>query len=291
MVETKKDIWTIKRILEWTSSYLKSKGCGTPRLDAEALLAHCLSVSRVELYLNFDTPLTISEREAYRNLVLRRACREPVALIIGQKEFWSLPFKVKRGVLIPRPDSETLVEVAVQELRHLKEPLALDIGVGSGAISLSILKEVPCANIVGVDISKAAIELSINNAHNLGFGDSFLPLLTDMTSCFKSGPIFDMILSNPPYIPSAEVPALSPEIVNFEPISALDGGTDGLDFIRTIANESHKHLSESGSLALEIGEGQFEAVSEILNLSGFYRAPVPYRDLSGKIRVVKALLS
>ena len=192
MVDTKKDIWTIKRILEWTSTYLKSKGCDTPRLDAEALLAHCLSVPRVQLYLNFDTPLTINEREAYRNLVMRRACREPVALIIGQKEFWSLPFKVKRGVLIPRPDSETLVEVVVQELRHLEEPFALDIGVGSGAISLSILKEVPCANIVGVDINKAAIELSINNAHDLGYRDRFFPLLTDMTSCFISDPIFEI---------------------------------------------------------------------------------------------------
>lgn len=286
--DTGKDIWTVKRILEWTAGYLASKGCETPRLDAEVLLAHCLKLTRVGLYLNLERPLSHSEKNSYRKLVIRRSTREPASLIVGCKEFWSLPFKVLQGVLIPRPDSETLVEVVIEELRHFRNPFALEIGVGSGAISICVLRETSDTNVVGTDINPLALELAVRNARDLGCDQRFFPLKADLLSPFRKSAIFDVIYSNPPYIPSRDIPSLAPEIVNFEPVDALNGGDDGLRIISHIIDESPKYLHTGGSLILEIGDGQADSVNWIIESGGLYDRAVFRRDLAGKVRVIKA---
>lgn len=288
--DARKDVWTVKRILEWTSGYLESKGCETPRLDAEVLLGHCLELTRVGLYLNLERPLSHSEKNSYRELVKRRSMREPASLIVGIKEFWSLPFNVFRGVLIPRPDSETLVEVVIDELRRFRIPFALEIGVGSGAISISVLRENYDTTIVGTDVNPLALELAVRNARDLGCDQRFFPLRADLLGSFRNDPVFDLIFSNPPYIRSGDIALLAPEIVHFEPINALDGGDDGLRIITRIINMAPIHLRRSGSLILEIGDGQAEAVNEIIQISGCFSETVFFRDLAGRIRVIKAFV-
>lgn len=281
-------MWTVKRVLEWTTEYLDSKGCDTPRLDAEVLLGHCLDLSRVGLYLNYERPLSNPERDSYRKLVVRRASREPVSLIIGRKEFWSLPFKVIQGVLIPRPDTETLVEVTLREMERFPEPNILEIGVGTGAVSICLLHENPRATVFGVDINPLAIELSVVNARNLGLKDRFIAIQTDLSVAFRTGPLFDIIISNPPYIPSYDIERLAPEIVHFEPVSALNGGPEGLDIIHDIIANAPDFLSQSGCVILEIGENQSKPVESMFRATGRYTATDFFRDLSGKIRVVRA---
>jgi release factor glutamine methyltransferase len=288
--DNKKDVWTVKRILEWTTDYFESKGCDTPRLDSEVLLGYCLNLSRVQLYLNYERPLSTAERDTYRELVLRRASREPVSLIVGNKEFWSHPFKVLPGVLVPRPDTETLVEVVVNELASCNKPMALEIGVGSGAISVSVLLENPNVSIIGIDISRSAIDLSLENARLLGCADRFFVVLSDLTSAFRRGPLFNVIFSNPPYIRTSDITNLAPEIVKFDPMSALDGGADGLDFFRIIGEQAAEFLSPGGSLILETGDGQSSDVAEILETTGRYRKITFQRDLGGRTRVVRAVI-
>lgn len=287
----RKDIWTVRRILGWVTDYLESKGCDTPRLDAEVLLGHCLKMSRVELYLNYERPLSDAERDSFRELVYRRSRREPVSLITGKKEFWSIPIRVSRGVLIPRPDTETLVEATVSELSEFQNPLALEIGVGSGAISVAILKENPNARIVGVDINLKATEVSFQNASANGCSDRFMPLAADLTSAFRPGPLFDVIFSNPPYIPTDLISGLAPEVVNFDPISALDGGPDGLDYFRRIVHEAPWFMSRNGRLIMEIGDDQHDSVKSIVEAEGKYSDITFHRDLTGTIRVIKVCAS
>ena len=288
--ESVKDVWTVRRILGWTTVYLESKGCETPRLDAEVLLSRCLNMTRVDLYLNFERPLSNSERDSYRGLVSRRAQREPVSLIIGKKEFWSIPFFVAPGVLIPRPDTETLVETVLSELQEFHNPRILELGVGSGAVSIAILKEKPSLGIVGVDINELAIELSLKNASANNCSDRLTLLMADLMGAFRTGPVFEIIFSNPPYIPTESIAGLTPEIYRFEPLTALDGGVDGLDCIRKIVHEAPDYLTPRGRLILEIGDDQSEAVLSIVEAEGRYVDATLHRDLTGNVRVVKACL-
>ncbi len=272
----------------WTTSYLESKGCETPRLDAEVLLGQCLKMSRVELYLNFERPLTNFERDSYRSLVSRRAQREPVSLIIGKKEFWSIPFCVVPGVLVPRPDTETLLETVLNELRGSENTRILELGIGSGAVSIAILKEKQSVEIVGVDINGLAIELSRENALANDCWDRLTLVMADLTGAFRKGPLFEIIFSNPPYIPTDSITGLAPEISNFEPLAALDGGKDGLDCIRKIVHEAPNLLASGGRLIFEIGDGQSEAVLSIVDAEDKYIDATLRRDLTGSVRVVKA---
>ncbi len=286
--EPKNDVWTVRRILGWTTGYLESKGCDTPRLDAEILLGHSLKMSRVQLYLNFDRPLSNDERDSYRELVSRRARREPVSLITGKKEFWSIPIMVEAGVLIPRPDTETLVEVVLNELIRYRNPCALEIGVGSGAVAAAIMVENKSVTIVGTDTNKQAALLSRKNAFANGCSDRFMPVIADLASPFGEGPLFHIIFSNPPYVPTESILSLAPEIGRFEPLSALDGGKDGLDYYRRIVHEASRFLAHDGRLVLEIGDGQAQSVQSILENEGLYSDITFHRDLTGAIRVIKA---
>lgn len=282
--------WTIGAILEWTAGYFTQKGIVSARLDAEVLLASALGVERLYLYLNRERPLSSDERERYRTLVGRRARREPLALITGTKEFWSIPLRIIPGVLIPRPETELLVEVVAAQIKNLPSPALLEIGTGSGAVAIALARECPHAHILATDIHVPGLNTAAVNARNAGVAQGIGFVASNFFDALRPGQMFDVICSNPPYVPSGVIDTLEPEIVNFEPRRALDGGPDGLDVIRLLAENSGRFLREQGALILEIGDEQEEAVQEILSLRGALRNIQILRDLSGKPRVVKGTL-
>lgn len=279
--------WTIKSVLDWTAQYFASKGVGSPRIDAEVLLAHCLGKDRLYLYLNLEKPLSLQERDRYRELVRRRAAREPVALIVGSKEFWSIQFKVAPGILIPRPDTEILVEAVLEEIRSVADPRVMEIGTGSGAVAVSILHDKQQATIIATDIDVPALGMASLNAREAHVGGAFHCVASDIFSAIRPGEKFDVICSNPPYIPTQDIPALEPEITEFEPIRALDGGPDGLDVIRRIARDARNYLKDQGAIIMEVGDGQADSVADILSELCGCRTIRKFLDLSGKQRVVK----
>jgi release factor glutamine methyltransferase len=258
------ETWTVLKVLQWTAGYLKEKGIEGGRLDAELLLSDALSLDRVGLYLNYDRPLTTAELGFFRQRVGRRARREPLQYILGRVEFWSLPFVVNPAVLIPRPDTEILVEEALK--RASAEAAILDVGTGSGAIAVALAHELPGAAVEGVDISPAALEVAAENARRNGV-DGRVRLGEADLARLPEGP-FDLIVSNPPYIPSDELAALMPEVRDFEPRLALDGGGDGLESYRLLARQAPSRLRSGGWLLLETGAGQAPAVRELLAEAG-----------------------
>lgn len=283
-MEKAKSSWTIAAILTWTKQYFSEKGVDNPRLDAEVLLSHVLGKDRLYLYVNFDQPLSPTELEAFRAAVKQRAMRMPVAYITGSKEFMGLDFSVSPAVLIPRPDTEILVEAALTRLSKIEYPQVLDIGTGSGAIIISVLSNLPSTQGTAVDISKEALAVAADNAKrngvtsrlNLQQGDLFSPV---------QGQRFDAILSNPPYIPVADIEGLEPE-VRREPSLALAGGKDGLDYYRRIVKEGPEYLKQGGFIALEVGAGQAEAVARLADEQGRMTAVDIIKDYSGIDRVV-----
>jgi len=277
--------WTLRDVLQWTTDYFARKGVQTARLDAEVLLAHSLGVDRLYLYLNLERPLSPEERSNYRRLVSRRAAREPVALITGKKEFWSIPLRVVAGVLIPRPETEILVEVVLEEIGPKGSPRILEIGTGSGAIAIVIMKERPDAWIVATDVNRLAIQTASLNARSAQVGPSLVA--TELFAAFKAGPVFDVVCSNPPYIPTDVIPILAPEVCQYEPRSALDGGPDGLDVVRDMAWDARQFLRDGGALILEIGDGQQEEVRRLLTDAEFREIRF-FPDLAGIPRVVRA---
>jgi release factor glutamine methyltransferase len=256
------------------------------RLDAELLAARAFSRTRVELYTHFDQPLGDPELAAYRGLVQRRMAGESVAYILGRKEFWSLDLEVDARVLVPRPDTETLVEQALEWLKAMpaseRALRVADIGTGSGALALALKKERPGDEVFAVDISTDALDVARGNASRLGLEVTFLQ--GDLVSPLAGLDRFNMIASNPPYIPSQDIAGLSPE-VRREPILALDGGEDGLSLVRRLASDARNVLSPGGALAMEIGAGQAAEVMEILRGTG-YAGVGARRDLAGIERVV-----
>jgi release factor glutamine methyltransferase len=282
--------WTIKEVLEWTADYFKTKGISTGRLDAEVLLAHCLSVDRLHLYLNMDRPLVPDERARFRALVRRRAAREPVALITGSKEFWSLRLHIVPGILIPRPDTEILVEAILDEIGENPSPTVMEIGTGSGAVALSLAREKPAAFVLATDVDPLAISTARVNARAAGIEGPVNFLVCDLFTAIREAAAFDVVCSNPPYIPRDAIAELEPEITSFEPIRALDGGPDGLDIIRELARQAGTYLKPGGALLVEIGDSQEETVREIFSSVGGLREVSVTRDLAGKPRVVKGRL-
>lgn len=284
MKEVKKEIWTIKKILTWTEKFFAQKGLDTPRLDAEILLAHALLISRIKLYIDFERPLTKDELEKFRKIVLRRANNEPTAYIIGKKEFMGLPFKVNKNVLIPRPETEILVEIALNRLLQEKAPTILDIGTGTGAIINSLLYYHQELLGTGVDISKEAIMLAKENAEHLKVHQRARFLEGDLFSPLKEKEKYNAIISNPPYIPTKDIPSLMKDVKDYEPHLALDGGKDGLDFYRKIIKKAGTFLKKDGFLALEIGEEEAEPIIS-LQAKPFTKSEI-HLDLNGKKRVI-----
>ena len=277
-------IWTVRDVLEWTVNYLAEKGLPFPRQDVEYLLSYVLKTTRLKLYMLLDRPMSRSELNLFKQLVKRRVKREPLQYITGVAYLWKYEFLVDRGVFIPRRETETLIEVAGKNLKG-KEAFIADVGTGTGCILLSLLKDNPRLRGVGTDISKKAAELFLKNRARLRLADRAFIAIADCLSCFPKEPIFDAVVSNPPYVKSDEIPKLQDEISLYEPREALDGGRDGLAFIRRLIKEAPAYVKEGGFVAIEVGEGQAEAVKFLMKQAGLQRIEI-HRDLSHIERVV-----
>jgi len=278
--------WTVLKVIQWTTEHLQKKGFDNARLEAEVLLAQLLGIDRMGLYLNYDRPLKEEERTAYREMIQRRTAAEPIAYIVGAKEFWSMRFKVSPECLIPRPETEHLVEEAVRIGKGLKPPLrALEIGHGCGSVAIALAKELEGAEIVATDISPGACSLARENAEAHGVQGRIKFVLGDLFAPGE-GP-FNLICSNPPYIPTAEVLKLAPEVRDYEPLTALDGGEDGLRFFKEIARGASGFLVSGGWLLLEMGQGQAPQVAAILQGQGFVHIDLT-PDYAGIKRVIRA---
>jgi release factor glutamine methyltransferase len=304
---------TVLEVIQRSSDFLARKGVDSPRLQAELLLAHVLQTPRMKLYLNFERPLTKSELETLRGLVKRRGEREPLQHIVGLTSFCGLEIAVNRDVLIPRPETELLAEEAWKFLLaasggntgpefpsprsspldgrgegvNRPSPVVLDFGTGSGCLALAIAVKCPQAVVHAIDISEAALELARENALRLGLAERVLFHAGDGFNALPDGAGFDLIVSNPPYIPSAEIETLQQEVRDHDPQLALDGGMDGLDFYRRLAVEAVPRLKPGGKVMLEHGDGQGDAVAKLLTQHGWTVESV-LKDYSGRGRILIA---
>lgn len=285
------ETWTILRLLKWTTAYFKSHHIEQPRAAAEILLAHTLGLGRVDLYVQYDRPLESHELELFKGLIQRRIQREPVAYIVGKKEFWSMDLKVTSDVLIPRPETETLVEAAFTIIPPEPGPAPLkilDLGTGSGAIVLAIASERPDHSFYAVDRSEKALAVATDNARTLELDKTITFLQGNWFDPVRDrGRYFDVIVSNPPYISSHEFEVLPPEITQYEPREALKGGSDGLEAIRLIIKEASYYMVPGGWLLFEIGYDQWVAVEKLIARSGAYSEWAVIKDYSGHDRVVR----
>jgi len=284
--------WTIIKILSWTESYFKDHPIDSPRLTAEMLLAHCLGIKRLDLYLQHDRPLQKDELSRFKSFIKRRILNEPVAYITGEKGFFESDFKVAKEVLIPRPDTETIVEKALGILNagqdNLKPMRILELGTGSGAIIVSLVKAVPHHLYFACDISEKAILMAKKNADKIipqMMNDRISFFAGDWFSSLNENKLFDLIISNPPYIPTKDIQTLQPEIRQFEPLLALDGGRDGLSCFKTILNDAHRYLVPGGILLLEMGFDQKEGVQNISKQYPRYQSIEFIKDMAGHNRV------
>lgn len=285
-----KPVWTIIKILDWTKQYFTDRGVENPRLDAEVLLCAVLQCERIKLYMDFERPLTAAELAQYKNYVARRGQHEPLAYILGEKEFMRNSFKVTPATLVPRPETELLVESLIKAAQGLKadgDVKVLDIGTGSGAIIVSLLDYLPHAKGVGVDISVDALIVAEENSRRIGVRERAGFVQSDLFSRVPADKKFDIIVSNPPYIPAADIAGLAKDVQK-EPIGALDGGTDGLDFYRRIISEAMDHMADEGILAFEVGINQAQVVAELCRKAGF-KATAIREDYAGIERMVFAV--
>lgn len=281
----------ISGALSWGSHLLREGRIESPRLIAELLLRKALKIDQVEVYLYPDRELTQPQFASYKSLINRRIRGEPTQYILGSREFWSLDLRVTPEVLIPRPETELLVE---ETLKIFKEGRDLDlrfmeVGTGSGAIAIALAKELKRCCILAEDVSWRAILLAKENARSYGVSGNIHFVVGDLFSPLKEGrSSFDLILSNPPYIPTATIDTLLREIAEFEPRIALDGGPDGLGFFRRIVMGAGSFLKDGGWLMLELGGEQGEAVAEMIRDTGFFESPCIIKDHSGVDRVIWA---
>lgn len=283
--------WTIIKLVQWATAYFNDHDIDSPRATAEILLAHALNVRRIDLYLRYDQPLIPAELEHFKSLIKRRLNREPVAYILGSKEFWSMDLRVTRDVLIPRPETECLVEKSLEWLAEESKPESkhiLELGTGCGAVILALARENPRHSYWATDISINAVRVARQNAKQNGLdgkvhfinGDWFAPLRS------KPG-VFDLIVSNPPYIKSGDLTRLQPEIHAFEPLLALDGAADGLHCLRHIIQSAHLFLKPRGVIILEIGHDQKALLKQMIAERGQYEEINFFQDYSGYDRILQ----
>lgn len=283
------DVWTIRRVLAWSADDLKKRGSTSPRLDAELLLGRVLKMDRVGLLLDAERPLAKPELTAYRELHQRRRVGEPVAYLLGVREFYGRPFRVDKRVLIPRPDTEALVEVALERTRRLSLcARVLDLCTGSGCVAVSLARERPTTRVLGADLSADALVVAVENGIRLGAVNCGF-VRSDLFGAFREGrDRFDLITANPPYIAEDEIPTLAVDIRGFEPHLALTGGPDGLVVLRRIVAEAARFLDEEGVLAVEIGSDQGEAARALFTEAGF-RDVQTRKDYGGHERVISGI--
>jgi len=285
---------TILELLNWSTTYLRQHDIENPRLNAELLLARSLNLSRESLYTHLQDPSGEEEKENFEQLIKKRLSGEPLQYLLGHQEFWSIDFKVDPRVLIPRPETELLVEQSLSILSKnfpRRTLYVLDIGTGSGAIAISLVKEKRDLFVVATDISGEALLLARENAKSAGVlhriefvkGDLFSPI-----RLMREKEPFDLILSNPPYIHRSQIQNLAREVKDHEPVVALNGGEDGMEFYRSIVSQGPSYLRKGGWLLLEVGENQGEKVFGLIEREGSFSRPERIKDLSGIERVVKA---
>jgi len=286
--------WRVDSLLKVAADYLKEKKIESPRLSADILLAHHLNLNRVGLYLNYDRPLGEEEIAGFRSLLRRRLSGEPVAYITGRKEFWSMDFLVGPQVLIPRPETELLVEQALAMLRKGQIPVdektrILDLGTGCGIVAVVLAKEIQEAFIFATDISEEALQIARQNAKRHGVEGKILFVVADLLEPFRGKDSkFDLIVSNPPYISSDTFETLPIEISKFEPRVALDGGVEGMLYVERIIRRAPYYLKSGGWLMLEMDPGQTSRALRIMEESGLYKEQRKVRDYAHKSRVVVA---
>ena len=292
--------WTIKRVLDWTSGYLERKGDEHPRLSAEWLLANVCGLSRVELYVNFDKPLEAGELDAMHAAIERRAAGEPLQYVTGEMPFRHIVLKCERGVLIPRPETEVLVDAALEGVDAAAEkgdeevgPVrVLEVGTGTGCIALSIASERPGTLVTATDLSPRAAELAARNREALGLEEAVDVIECDLATGVSPDLMgsFSVLVSNPPYIPTQvlrdEVPA---EVADFEPELALDGGDDGLDVFRRLVELAPEALAPGGMLAVELFEGALDAAADLVRAQGGWGSVEVREDLTRRPRVLVAV--
>ena len=279
--------WTILDVLNWTIAHLKSKQVPQARAAAEVLLAHALGVDRISLYINFDKPLDPAERMRFRRLIKRRLAGEPTQYITGRQEFWSLSFQVNPHVLIPRPETELIVEESLRLFQDSRPPSVLELGTGSGAVIVALAKELDSGRRIATDRSVEALFMARKNARSLGFEGRIQFLAADLFQAFKSGPMFDLIVSNPPYVSREEYADLPCEIKEFEPMEALMADRGGLAVLDRILHEAPAYLNPEGWLLLEIGSTQKERVLRIAEQIETYVDASVLDDYSGCPRLLR----
>ena len=282
--------WTILRLVLWSAEYLASKGVESGRLDAEWLLASALGTERLQLYLQYDRPVGPDERHVFKQLLRRRACREPLQYILGRAAFRELELVADRRALIPRPETEVLVEEVLAWAKGRKAGLGrvMDMGTGTGAVSVSLAVEGTCTRILATDISEGALDVAKLNAQRHGVEELLDFRRGSLFEMVDSEEVFDVIVSNPPYVATGERASLQPEILNWEPTEALFAGDEGLDVIRPLIVGAPEHLIDGGLLAIEVGLGQAERVTGQIEDSGGFEAVRIRRDLNGLPRIIMA---
>jgi release factor glutamine methyltransferase len=278
--------WTVGRLIAWTTDFLRRNGSESPRLEAEILLAHALGWPRVKLYMNINEEVGASGRTEFRKLVRNRSEGVPVAYLVGHKEFYSLDFEVSPSVLIPRPDTETLVMTFLELAKPVAEPLCVDVGTGSGCIPIACAMHHPTARFVAIDNSETAVQVARRNVARHGLAERIEVRSGNLLEPLNPDESPDFILSNPPYIPSSEIPKLERNVRDYEPHSALDGGSDGLEIVRKLVDQAAMKLKSGGILLIEIGFDQGEPVRSSYAADSNWKSVELRKDLGGIPRVV-----
>jgi len=282
--------WTVKRLLEWTTDHFRKHGSDSPRLDAEILLAKALGCKRIDLYMRFNSEPDVAERTQFRESVKRRAAGEPVAYLVGHKEFYSLTLAVTRDTLIPRPETEHLVVESLDLLAKMgqRDDLSVcDVGTGSGAIAVAIAKNAPKCRVTAVDLSPEALEVARQNAQTHGVTDRVTFVVSDLLTGFPEIPLFDLVVSNPPYVSESEFVNLSDNVRNYEPKLALVAGEDATRVIRNLAGQTVSRLREGGHFLVELSPMIAGQVAELLRQHGWRDVRIQ-RDMAGQERVAIA---
>jgi release factor glutamine methyltransferase len=280
--------WTVGRLLDWTGKYLAEKGSESPRLDTEVLLAHALQCKRIDLYTRHDEEVGDESRQVFKVLVRQRVEGCPVAYLVGRKEFYSLEFEVDRSVLIPRPDTETVVEECLRLAKGVAEPAVLDVGTGSGCLAVAVAKYCKQARVTAVDVSGQALAVAGRNAAKHGVAERVRFLQGDLYAPLADGERFDFILSNPPYIPHDDIARLAAGVRDYEPHTALDGGRDGLEVLGRLVEGAPARLKPGGYLVVEIGAPQEAPARQRIEAQPGFELAKTVRDSAGHPRVLRA---
>ena len=284
--QAEEEVWTVGRLLRWTTDFLTRHGSDSPRLESEILLAKALDWQRVKLYMNINEEVGGLGRATFRELVKKRSAGEPVAYLVGHKEFYSLDFEVGSDVLIPRPDTEILVMTFLELAKDLESPLCVDVGTGSGCIAVACVRHHATARFIAIDKSTKALGVASRNIHKHGFQDRIEIRNGSLLEPLKADERPNFIISNPPYIPTSDIAGLDATVQKYEPVSALDGGPDGLLLVRELLRQSAVRIAPQGTVIMEIGHDQAAKLELEYSESAEWSFQGVRKDLGGIARVV-----